>query len=49
MVSVILDNLAAGASETSIIENYPALTPDDIRAAIHYGAQLAKEEIIPLQ
>ncbi len=48
MVTVILDNLAAGLSPEEILKSYPTLKPDDIRAAISYGAQLAKERIIPI-
>jgi len=48
MVSVILDNLAADISVERILANYPTLKPDDIRAAIAYGAALAKEEIVPV-
>lgn len=49
MVSVILDNLAAGVSESEIIRNYPTLQSEDIRAAIEYGAALVREESIPLR
>jgi uncharacterized protein (DUF433 family) len=48
LISVILDNLAAGLSEEEILKNYPALDLEDIRAAIGYGAALSKEEILPL-
>jgi uncharacterized protein (DUF433 family) len=48
MVSVILDNLAAGVSDAEILRNYPPLQPDDIRAALEYAALLAREEIVPL-
>ena len=48
MVTVILDNLAAGLSHEEILKSYPTLKPVDIRAAISYGAQLAKERIIPI-
>jgi len=48
MVTVILDNLAAGLNTEEILKSYPTLRPDDIRAAISYGAQLAKERIIPI-
>ena len=48
LVSVILDNLAAGFSEEEILKNYPTLDLEDIRAAIEYGAALSKEEILPL-
>lgn len=50
MVSVILDNLAEGLSPEEIIEEYPSLTPDDVRAAIRYAAMLTREEeLLPLR
>lgn len=48
MVSVILDNLAAGVSEEEILKSYPSLTPEDIQAAIAYAAELARERLVPL-
>lgn len=46
MVSVILDNLAAGLSVADIVKEYPSLIPDDVQAAIAYGAELARERIV---
>lgn len=46
MVSVILDNLAAGASYQEILKSYPALSLEDIHAAIAYAAALAKERVV---
>lgn len=43
MVSVILDNLAAGLSQREIVESYPSVTEQDIQAAISYAADLARE------
>ena len=43
MVSVIVDNLAAGVSRPEILSGYPALTPGDIDAALSYVAELARE------
>jgi uncharacterized protein (DUF433 family) len=40
-VSLILDFLASGNSEAEIIEAYPHLQRDDIRAAIAYELSLA--------
>jgi uncharacterized protein (DUF433 family) len=37
-VEVIVENLAAGASEQEILNAYPALTDDDINAALTYAA-----------
>jgi len=48
MITVILDNLAEGVSPEEILKSYPTLHPDDIKAAIAYGAELAKERIIPI-
>jgi len=48
MVSVILDNLAAGVSREEILKSYPSLTPEDIQAAIAYAAELTKERIVPV-
>ncbi len=47
MVSIVLDNLAAGLSVEEIIESYPTLTRPDIQAAIAYAADLAREHVIP--
>jgi uncharacterized protein (DUF433 family) len=49
MVSVILDNLAAGLSVAEIVKEYPSLIPEDVLAAIAYGAELARERIIEVQ
>jgi uncharacterized protein (DUF433 family) len=46
MVSIILDNLAAGLSHEEILQSYPSLTEEDIQAAISYAAELARERII---
>lgn len=40
MVSVVLDNLAAGLTPEEIIASYPSLTPEAIRAAMAYGSGL---------
>ncbi|MBK8101126.1 MAG: DUF433 domain-containing protein [Planctomycetes bacterium] len=38
MVSVILDNLAAGSSKEPILANHPSLVLDDVDAAIRHAA-----------
>jgi len=48
MVSVILDNLAAGNGEEEILRSYPSLTRLDIQAALAYAAELTKERLIPV-
>lgn len=47
-VSVVLDNLAAGASAETILHEYPSLKPEHIPAAIAYAAELARERILPV-
>ncbi|QFS45491.1 hypothetical protein GXM_02968 [Nostoc sphaeroides CCNUC1] len=50
MVSVILDNFAEGLTFEEIIQEYPPLALEDIRAAIAYAAQLTREEeLLPLR
>ncbi len=47
MVSVILDNLADGETAESIASGYH-LDPEDVQAALHYAADLARDRVIPL-
>lgn len=46
MVSVILDNLADGMSHDEILKSYPSLSQEDIRAAIAYASDLAREQVV---
>ena len=48
LVSVILDNLAAGESSGAILRSYPSLQATDIPAALSYAAELARERIVRL-
>jgi len=46
-VELVLRNLADGASENELVEDYPHLTTNDIRAAVAYGAaSVAHEEVV---
>jgi len=48
-VALILRKLAEGATEGELLDAYPRLTREDIRAAIAYAADtIAHEEIILL-
>jgi uncharacterized protein (DUF433 family) len=47
-VSLVLGCLADGLTEEEILEEYPTLTVDGIRAAAAYGAVLASEGALPL-
>jgi uncharacterized protein (DUF433 family) len=46
MVSVILDNLAAGLTTAEIVRSYPSVGPDDVAAAMAYAADLARERVV---
>ena len=46
-VSLLLDRLADGETETELLADYPQLAPDDIRAALPYGAEMTRERVIP--
>jgi uncharacterized protein (DUF433 family) len=42
-VATILDGLAEGLTIEQLIDHYPQLALDDIRAALVYGGELAQE------
>lgn len=44
MVLIVLDYLRAGEGAEVILEQYPMLEAEDIRAALGYAAWLAREE-----
>jgi uncharacterized protein (DUF433 family) len=48
MVSVVLDNLAAGLPVDELLKSYPSLAPADVQAALEYAAELARERIVHL-
>ena len=48
MVSVVLDNLAAGLTTDEIIATYPSLTEEPVQAALSYAAELARERVVLL-
>jgi uncharacterized protein (DUF433 family) len=47
-VSLIVDNIAEGVSEAELLEAFPQLKPEDIRAALAYAAEMTRERIIPI-
>lgn len=47
MVHIVLDILAEGTSEEEILDGYPSLTHDDIRAAMAYAAEMVREKHVP--
>lgn len=48
LVSVLLDNLAAGVPTSEIVASYPTVVLADILAAISYAAELTREQVIDL-
>jgi uncharacterized protein (DUF433 family) len=47
-VSLVLDMLAGGVSESELISEYPQLSHEDVLAAIAYGAEASRERVIPI-
>jgi uncharacterized protein (DUF433 family) len=48
MVSVVIDNIAAGVSRDELMRSYPSIRSEDIDAALQYAAELTRERIVPL-
>ncbi|MEA2039569.1 MAG: DUF433 domain-containing protein [Thermodesulfobacteriota bacterium] len=47
-VSLILDFLANGMTTEEVLEEYPQLTVDDLRAGIAYGAEMTRERYVEI-
>ena len=45
-VSLILDFLSQGMSAQEVLDEYPQLTDEDLRAAIAYGAEMSRERYV---
>ena len=48
MVSIVLDNLAAGVTPDDILRSYPSLSREAIQAAIAYAAELTRERVVAM-
>jgi uncharacterized protein (DUF433 family) len=48
MVSIVLDNLAAGVAIDELLKSYPSLTRDGILATMAYAADLARDRTVDL-
>ncbi len=46
-VSVIVRQIAHGATVDEILKDYPGLEPEDIQQAIEYAAWLTQEQVYP--
>lgn len=49
MVWLIVQYLANGESIKGILEAYPSLTEEDIRACLAYAAELTRERVLPVE
>jgi uncharacterized protein (DUF433 family) len=49
MVWLIVQYLANGDSVEEILEAYPALTREDIRACLRYAAEMTRERVLPIE
>jgi uncharacterized protein (DUF433 family) len=47
-VALIIENLAGGVAESEILQEYPDLEAEDIRAALAYAAEVTRERVIPV-
>ena len=47
-VSLVLDLLADGTSNSEILESYPGIVEADIQACIAYGAEMSRERYVSL-
>lgn len=48
-VSIIVKQIAHGASFDEILDGYPDLEREDIQQAIEYAAWLTEEEVYPIE
>lgn len=48
LVSVVLDNLAAGLTVGEILKSYPSVSEEAVKAAIAYAADLARERVVAM-
>ena len=49
-VEVVVDLLAAGWTHEQVLDSYPTLRPDDIRACLAYASDLLhSEKVFPLE
>jgi uncharacterized protein (DUF433 family) len=49
-VELVIDLLAAGWTQEQILDSYPALRVDDVRACLAYASELLHgEKVFPLQ
>jgi uncharacterized protein (DUF433 family) len=45
-VSLIVDLVADGMTTEQVLEQYPRLEPDDIRACLAYASEMTRERIV---
>ncbi len=48
-VEIILDWLAAGWTDAEIFENYPRMTPDDLRAIYAFSREIVGDQLFSIR
>ncbi len=48
-VSLIVDLIAEGHSEPEILEAYPGIEIDDIRACLAFASEMTRERFVPVR
>ena len=48
LVSVVLDNLAAGLSTEEVTRSYPSVSAEAVQATLAYAAALAGERVVAI-
>lgn len=43
-VELVIDLLAQGWTEDDVLNNYPGVTRDDLRACLHYASEMVRDE-----
>lgn len=45
-VAVIVKQIAHGATQQNVLDDYPDLVPEDIQQSLEYAAWLSQEEVV---
>ncbi len=48
-VYIVLSHLAAGEDFSTLLENFPSLTAEDIQECLKFASELAQEKVLPLE
>ena len=48
-VYLVVELMASGMSEAEVLEEYPSLSREDVRAALQYASKVLRQEVIPIE